>query len=303
MKSAKLIYNPKAGEGADPTQNIIAILKKAGYECSLSSTKEEGWEKLDAKETDLIIVAGGDGTVRKVAFEFLDKRLPLGLLPLGTANNIAKTLELEEEPEDIIAQWDLKKIKRFDVGRIYNLKDQKFFIEGLGFGVFPRLMKEMQKITPFLWFDDKADEAANFYVSLFKNSKITGTTRYDEKAAEASGRPKGTVMTVEFQLEGQEYVALNGGPHFKFTEAVSFVVNCETQDEVDKFWEKLSEGGEKSQCGWLKDRYGLSWQVVPTVLSEMLTDRDPVRAKRVMEAMLKMRKLDIQTLKQAYDQN
>jgi diacylglycerol kinase (ATP) len=147
MKSAKLIYNPKAGEGADPTQNIITILKKAGYECSLSSTKEEGWEKLDAKETDLIIVAGGDGTVRKVAFEFLDKRLPIGLLPLGTANNIAKTLELEEEPEDIIAQWDLKKIKRFDVGRIYNLKDQKFFIEGLGFGVFPRLMKEMQKIT------------------------------------------------------------------------------------------------------------------------------------------------------------
>ena len=161
----------------------------------------------------------------------------------------------------------------------------------------------MQKITPFLWFDNKAEEAANFYVSLFKNSKITGTTRYDEKAAEASGRPKGTVMTLEFQLEGQEFVALNGGPHFKFTEAVSFVVNCETQEQVDKFWEKLSEGGEKSQCGWLKDRYGLSWQVVPIVLSEMLRDKDPARAKRVMEAMLKMSKLDIQTLKQAYDQN
>jgi len=161
----------------------------------------------------------------------------------------------------------------------------------------------MQKITSFLWFDNKAEEAANLYVSLFKNSKITGTTRYDEKAAEASGRAKGTVMTVAFQLEGQEFVALNGGPHFKFTEAVSFVVNCETQEEVDKFWEKLSEGGEKSQCGWLKDRYGLSWQIVPTVLSEMLRDKDPARSKRVMEAMLKMRKLDIPTLKQAYDHN
>jgi predicted 3-demethylubiquinone-9 3-methyltransferase (glyoxalase superfamily) len=161
----------------------------------------------------------------------------------------------------------------------------------------------MQKITPFLWFDDKAEEAANLYVSLFKNSKITGATRYDEKAAEASGRPKGTVMTIEFQLEGQEFVALNGGPHFKFTEAVSFVVSCETQEEVDKFWEELSEGGQESQCGWLKDRYGLSWQIVPTVLSKMLRDKDPARAKRVMEAMLKMRKLDIQALKQAYDQN
>lgn len=161
----------------------------------------------------------------------------------------------------------------------------------------------MQKLTPFLWFDDKAEEAANLYVSLFKNSKITGTTRYDEKAAKASGRAKGTVMTVAFQLEGQEFVALNGGPHFKFTEAVSFVVNCETQEEVDKLWEKLSEGGEKSQCGWLKDKYGLSWQVVPTILNEMLQDKDPARAKRVMEAMLTMRKLDIQTLKQAYDHN
>jgi len=160
----------------------------------------------------------------------------------------------------------------------------------------------MQKITPFLWFDDKAEEAVNFYVSLFKNSKITGTTRYDDMGAEASGRPKGTVMTVEFQLEGQEFVALNGGPHFKFTEAVSFVVNCETQQEIDKFWEKLSEGGEKSQCGWLKDKYGLSWQVVPTVLGEMFQDKDPAKAKRVMEAMLKMHKLDIQTLKQAYEQ-
>lgn len=160
----------------------------------------------------------------------------------------------------------------------------------------------MQKITPFLWFDDKAEEAVNFYVSLFKNSKITGITHYQDKSAEVSGRPKGSVMTVEFQIESQEFVALNGGPHFKFTEAVSFVVNCETQEEVDKFWEKLSEGGVKSQCGWLKDKYGLSWQVVPTVLGELFKDKDPAKSKRVMDAMLTMQKLDIQTLKQAYEQ-
>src|SRR5688572_23790519 len=160
----------------------------------------------------------------------------------------------------------------------------------------------MQKITPFLWFDNKAEEAANFYVSLFKNSKITGTTRYDEKAAEATGRQKGTVMTMEFQLEGQEFVALNGGPHFKFTEAISFVVNCETQEEVDDFWATLSEGGAEVQCGWLKDKYGLSWQIVPTVLGEMMQDKDPEKTKRVMGAMLQMKKLDIQTLKQAYEQ-
>ncbi len=160
----------------------------------------------------------------------------------------------------------------------------------------------MQKITPFLWFDNKAEEAVNFYVSVFKNSKISGITRYEEEGAKASGRPKGTVMTVEFQLDGQEFVALNGGPHFKFTEAISFVVNCETQKEVDEFWEKLSEGGKESQCGWLKDKYGLSWQVVPRVLVEMLQDKDPAKAKSVMEAMLQMHKIDIQTLKQAYKQ-
>ena len=160
----------------------------------------------------------------------------------------------------------------------------------------------MQKITPFLWFDDKAEEAANFYVSLFKNSRVGRITRYGDEGAAVAGRPKGTVMTVEFILEGQEFVALNGGPHFKFTEATSFVVNCETQEEVDKFWEKLSEGGEKSQCGWLKDKYGLSWQVVPTVLNEMFQDKDPKKSERVMKAMIQMRKLDIKTLKQAYEQ-
>jgi len=160
----------------------------------------------------------------------------------------------------------------------------------------------MQKITPFLWYDNQAEEAARFYVSLFKNSRIGDIVRYDEAGANASGRPKGSVMVVDFQLEGQDFVALNGGPHFKFTEAISFVVNCETQQEVDEFWKKLSEGGEESQCGWLKDRYGLSWQVVPTVLTEMLKDRDPAKAKRVMEAMLQMKKIDIQKLKQAAEQ-
>lgn len=157
----------------------------------------------------------------------------------------------------------------------------------------------MQKITPFLWFDDKAEEAANFYVSLFKNSKVGAISRYGESGSEAAGRAKGTVMTVDFQLEGQDFVALNGGPHFKFTEAISFVVNCETQEEVDAFWDKLSEGGQKSRCGWLKDKYGLSWQVVPTVLSELMSDKDPGKSERAMKAMLQMDKLDIQTLKQA----
>jgi predicted 3-demethylubiquinone-9 3-methyltransferase (glyoxalase superfamily) len=159
----------------------------------------------------------------------------------------------------------------------------------------------MQKLTPFLWFDDKAEEAANFYVSLFKNSKIGDIVRYDEAGAKASGRPAGSVMVIEFQLEGQEFVGLNGGPHFKFTEAVSFVVHCETQQEVDEFWEKLSEGGEEGQCGWLKDKYGLSWQVVPTVSIEMLKDKDPQKSHRVMQAVLQMKKLDIETLKRAYE--
>lgn len=160
----------------------------------------------------------------------------------------------------------------------------------------------MQKITPFLWFDDKAEEAANFYVSIFKNSKIGIISRYGEAGAKVSGRPKGTVMTVAFELEGQEFVALNGGPHFKFTEAISFVVNCKTQDEVDELWEKLSKGGEESQCGWLKDKYGLSWQIVPIVLGEMMSDKDARKSERVMQAMLQMKKLDIKRLEQAYKQ-
>jgi predicted 3-demethylubiquinone-9 3-methyltransferase (glyoxalase superfamily) len=157
---------------------------------------------------------------------------------------------------------------------------------------------KMQKITPFLWFDDKAEEAMNFYVSIFKNSKRGRISRYGE----AGPGPKGTVMVATFQLEGQDFIALNGGPHFKFTEAVSFVVNCETQDEVDAFWEKLSEGGEKGQCGWLKDKYGLSWQIVPTVLGELMSGPDPEKSKRVMQAMLQMTKIDIKGLKQAYEQ-
>ncbi|MGI0019643.1 MAG: VOC family protein [Nitrososphaera sp.] len=155
----------------------------------------------------------------------------------------------------------------------------------------------MQKITPFLWFDNQAEEAANFYVSIFKNSKIVGVTRYGE----AGQGPKGSVMIVVFQLDGQEFIGLNGGPHFKFTEAISFSVDCKTQEEVDEFWRRLSEGGEEGQCGWLKDRYGLSWQINPTILGEMLSDPDPEKSKRVMEAMLKMKKIDIGRLKQAYE--
>jgi len=153
----------------------------------------------------------------------------------------------------------------------------------------------MQKITPFLWFDDKAEEAMNFYVSTFKNSKRGRISRYGE----AGPGPKGTVMVATFQLEGQDFIALNGGPHFKFTEAISLVVNCETQDELDAFWEKLSEGGSKGQCGWLKDKYGLSWQVVPTILGELMSGKDAAKAHRVMEAMLKMVKLDVKKLKEA----
>jgi predicted 3-demethylubiquinone-9 3-methyltransferase (glyoxalase superfamily) len=160
----------------------------------------------------------------------------------------------------------------------------------------------MQKITPFLWFDNQAEEAANFYTSLFKNSKIVNVARYDEEGARASGRPKGSAMTITFQLDGQEFIALNGGPVFKFTEAISFFVSCETQEEVDALWNKLTEGGEEGQCGWLKDRFGLSWQIVPTALGEMLSDPDPAKAQRVMQAMLQMKKIDIAKLKQAYEQ-
>jgi len=160
----------------------------------------------------------------------------------------------------------------------------------------------MQKITPFLWFDDKAEEAVSFYTSIFKNSKIVKIARYGDAGAQVSGRPKGTLMTVAFQLDGQEFMALNGGPQFKFTEAISFVVNCQTQEEVDEYWEKLSAGGQEVQCGWLKDKYGLSWQIVPTILGEMLSDPDPKKAERVMKAMLQMKKIDIKGLKQAYEQ-
>ena len=155
----------------------------------------------------------------------------------------------------------------------------------------------MQKITPFLWFDNQAEEAANYYVSIFKGSKIGQVTRYGE---EGPG-PEGSVMVVSFQINGQEFLALNGGPQFKFSEAISFVVNCEAQEEVDELWEKLSERGEKVQCGWLKDRYGVSWQVVPTILGELLSDPDPIKAQRVMQAMMQMVKIDIQILKQAYE--
>jgi predicted 3-demethylubiquinone-9 3-methyltransferase (glyoxalase superfamily) len=161
----------------------------------------------------------------------------------------------------------------------------------------------MQKITPCLWFDDQAEEAANFYTSIFKDSRIGRIVRYGKEGFEVHGRPEGTVMTVEFEIAGQIFTALNGGPVFEFNEAVSFQVECETQEEVDYYWDKLSAGGDEraKQCGWLKDKYGVSWQIVPSVLAGLLSGHDPEKSDRVMKAMLQMQKLDIEGLKQAHD--
>jgi len=153
------------------------------------------------------------------------------------------------------------------------------------------------KITPFLWFNDNAEEAMNYYVSIFKNSKVLSINRYGE----AGPGPSGSVMTATFELDGQQFTALNGGPEFGFTEAISFFVNCETQQEVDELWDKLCAGGEASMCGWLKDKYGLSWQIIPKALGELLGDKDPEKAGRVMKAMLQMQKIDVKKLKEAYD--
>ncbi len=158
-------------------------------------------------------------------------------------------------------------------------------------------MSAKQKITTYLWFDKHAEEAANHYISIFKNSKILSVERYGE----GGPGPVGAVMIVTFQLEGQEFIALNGGPHFKFTEAISLLVNCDTQKEVDELWSKLSAGGEESQCGWLKDKFGLSWQIIPSALFRLLQDPAPEKSKRVMEAMLQMKKIDIAGLEQAYN--
>jgi predicted 3-demethylubiquinone-9 3-methyltransferase (glyoxalase superfamily) len=155
----------------------------------------------------------------------------------------------------------------------------------------------MQKIRPFLWFDNQAEEAMNFYVSIFKNSKVGKVSRYGD----AGPGPKGTVMSATFQLEGQEFMALNGGPLFHFTEAISFFVDCKTQEEVDDLWGKLTAGGQPSRCGWLKDKFGLSWQIIPSALMEMLQDKDPQKSERVMQAMLQMSKIDIAGLKRAYE--
>jgi predicted 3-demethylubiquinone-9 3-methyltransferase (glyoxalase superfamily) len=164
-------------------------------------------------------------------------------------------------------------------------------------------MQNIQKITPCLWFDDQAEEAAKFYTAIFNNSKIVTITRYGEAGHEVHGRPAGTVMTVAFELDGHAFTALNGGPMFKFNEAISFQVSCETQEELDYYWEKLSEGGDREaqQCGWLKDKYGASWQVIPNVLLEMLTNPDSKKSQRVMKSMLRMKKIDIEELKRAYD--
>ena len=157
-----------------------------------------------------------------------------------------------------------------------------------------------QRITPCLWFDDRGEEAARFYTSIFPDSRIGNIARYDAESARASGRPEGSVMTVAFELDGQEFLALNGGPLFKFTEAISFVVNCRTQEEVDHFWDRLATDGEAGPCGWLKDRFGVSWQIVPKVLVEMLEDEDHEKSSRVMAAMLRMKKIDIAGLERAY---
>jgi len=159
----------------------------------------------------------------------------------------------------------------------------------------------MQKITPFLWFNDQAEAAANYYVSIFKNSKILSVQRYGEAGAQASGQPHGTVMTVAFVLDGQEFVALNGGPTYKITPAVSFVVNCDTQAEIDEMWEKLSAGGMEVQCGWLTDRFGVSWQVVPSALGQLLGGPDPKKSERATAALMRMKKIDIAALQRAYD--
>ncbi|MFB3904951.1 MAG: VOC family protein [Acidobacteriota bacterium] len=156
----------------------------------------------------------------------------------------------------------------------------------------------MQKITPFLWFDNNAEEAVHFYVSIFKNSRIINMSRYGD----AGPGPKGAVTVITFELEGQPFMALNGGPQFQFTPAISFLVNCEGQEEVDELWDKLSQGGHKQQCGWLQDKYGLSWQIIPTALGEMLNDKDPAKSQRVMQVMMQMQKIDVKGLKEAYEQ-
>jgi predicted 3-demethylubiquinone-9 3-methyltransferase (glyoxalase superfamily) len=160
----------------------------------------------------------------------------------------------------------------------------------------------MQKFMPCLWFDDNGEEAAKFYTAIFKNSKITHVAHYGDAGSAAAGRPKGSVMTVSFQLDGQNFLALNGGPVFKFSPAISFIVNCDTQEEVDRLWETLSEGGAKSQCGWLQDKYGVSWQIVPRALGEMMQDKDARKSERVMAALMKMDKISISGLKAAHAQ-
>jgi predicted 3-demethylubiquinone-9 3-methyltransferase (glyoxalase superfamily) len=159
----------------------------------------------------------------------------------------------------------------------------------------------MQKFTPCLWFDDNAEEAVKFYTSIFRNSKIKAVTHYGEAGAAASGRPKGSVLTVLFQLDGQEFLALNGGPHFKFSPAISFIANCGTQKEIDELWKKLSEGGETEQCGWLRDKFGVSWQIVPADIGKMMQDKDAEKTDRVMRAILQMSKIEIKKLKEAYE--
>ncbi|MBK9091575.1 MAG: metalloregulator ArsR/SmtB family transcription factor [Anaerolineae bacterium] len=249
------------------------------------------------------------------------RRHILDLLAQGerSVNEIAALLELKQPQVSnhlrVLREVELVSVRELGQQRLYRLQGEGLKpvhdwvkpFEHLWRERFDRLadyLKEwqtqgdrMQKITPFLWFDDNAEEAANFYVSVFKNSKILSVTRQQKDGP----HPEGATFTVSFQLDGQEFTALNGGPHFIFTEAISLFVNCETQEEVDELWEKLTEGGEESRCGWLRDKYGLSWQIIPTILGELLQDKDPTKSGRVMQAMLQMSKIDIKALQQAYD--
>ncbi len=160
----------------------------------------------------------------------------------------------------------------------------------------------MKKLTPCLWFDSNAEEAVNFYVSIFKNSKIKGITYYGESGSKATGRPAGSVLTIAFQINKQDFLALNGGPVFTFSPAISFIVNCETQEEIDEFWEKLSQGGKPQQCGWVQDKFGVSWQIVPEILGKMMLNKNKEKAEKVMQALFQMNKIDIETLKKAYEE-
>ncbi|MBI2522415.1 MAG: VOC family protein [Bdellovibrio sp.] len=219
--------------------------------------------------------------------------------PMKYSVEIGRLAEEQGHHPDMTVGWGHLEVEIW-THKIGSLVESDFILAAK----IDRLMQKkgeskLQKITPCLWFDNQAEMAVEFYTSIFKNSKVTGLTRYGEAGAEASGRPKGSVMTVTFQLEGQDFMALNGGPVFTFSPAISLMVNCQTQQEIDILWKRLSEGGQVEQCGWLKDKYGVSWQLVPTIMDELFQTEDYQKSERVMKAMLKMDKIDLAALKRA----